>query len=114
MLLSIGASAPAWSYDDPEYELPSNSVCFRASSKVDDYVCYDDGEDALTLAEEIQIARIISIAQKRAELQFERDVAEYKKERAIEDARLQRCTGLLLWKKSPPRTLEAERYWAKK
>jgi hypothetical protein len=54
-----------------------------------------------------------AIPQKRAEYRLSIWSEEHKKQKTIDQARLDQCTGALWWKKCPPRTVEAEQYWAK-
>src|SRR5215813_6728644 len=94
----------------------SGGMCFRLRPDNSDYVCYSDDDadgEILTLSEEMQIARIIANAQKRAEVRAANQMAENEKERAIEDARRAKCAVPLLWINCPARTPESERYWNK-
>lgn len=93
----------------------ADGVCFKAFGNSVDTVCYDaDDGGMLTPAEESQIARIIGYARRREELRQEKEMAEYTKQRALEDTRHSQCSVPLLWINCPARTPEAEQYWAKK
>lgn len=118
MSLAMIGTAQAQDADDLDRYTKDDEVCFRLTAAVDptadNYVCYSEDEDTLTMAEEMAIARIIKIAQRRAEHRNDLWLVEHDRQQAIEKARLQQCTGMLMWKKCPSRTAEAEQYWQKK
>ncbi len=111
MLLSIGASAHA----ESECGYPSYGGV---------HPCWEDSQisfefDELTAEERTQIAEIRARVDKRTDAKWAAEQAESdaklaikQEQQAIENIRLSQCTGILLWKKCPPRTLEAERFWA--
>jgi hypothetical protein len=71
----------------------------------------EDDDEILTPSERRQIAAIKDRALKREEAREAAHLAEFKRQRAIEDTRYSQCSVPLLWINCPPRTPEAERYW---